>query len=92
MDPEVPRPGRIYQVAAEHRRALLAGEREAAARMVRAYGEAWKRIQSELEYITQRIEEALAADEEVSAAWLYRQRRWQALREQVLPRCGGPRR
>ena len=83
MDPEV-RPGRIYQVAAEHRRALLAGEREAAGRMVRAYGEAWKRIQSELEYITQRIKEALAADEEVSASWLFRQQRWQALREQVL--------
>jgi SPP1 gp7 family putative phage head morphogenesis protein len=84
MDREVTRPGRIYEVAAEHRRALLAGEREAAARMVRAYGEAWKRIQSELEYITQRIEEARRAGEEVSAAWLYRQRRWQALREQVL--------
>ena len=83
MDPEV-RPGRIYQVAAEHRRALLAGEREAAARMVRAYGESWKRIQSELEYITRRIEDARRAGEEVSAAWLYRQRRWQALREQVL--------
>ena len=84
MDREVTRPGRIYEVAAEHRRALLAGEREAAARMVRAYAEAWRRIQAELEYITQRIEEARRAGEEVSAAWLYRQRRWQALREQVL--------
>jgi SPP1 gp7 family putative phage head morphogenesis protein len=84
MDREVTRPGRIYEVVEAHRRALLAGEREAAARMVRAYGEAWKRIQAELEYITQRIEEALAADEEVSASWLMRQRRWQALREQVL--------
>lgn len=84
MDPEVPRPGRIYQVAAEHRRALLAGEREAAARMVRAYGETWRRIQSELEYITQRIEEARRAGEEVRASWLFRQRRWQALNEQVL--------
>lgn len=77
-------PGRIYEVVEAHRRALLAGEREAAGRMVRAYGEVWKRIQSELEYITQRIEEARRAGEEVSAAWLYRQRRWQALREQVL--------
>jgi len=84
VDPEVPRPGRIYQVAAEHRRALLAGEREAAARMVRAYGETWRRIQSELEYITQRIEEARRAGEEVRASWLFRQRRWQALNEQVL--------
>jgi len=77
-------PGRIYEVVEAHRRALLAGEREAAALMVRAYAEAWRRIQSELEYITQRIEEARRAGEEVSAAWLYRQRRWQALREQVL--------
>ncbi len=82
MDPETPRS--IYEVAEEHRRALLQGERDAASNMVRAYGEAWRRIRAELDAINRRIEDARQAGEEVRSSWLFRQQRWQALRAQVL--------
>lgn len=62
---------------AKHRAELAAGERRAANRMVRAYGQAWTDARRELDKLLARLEEARAAGLPVSPAWAYQQPRLQ---------------
>ena len=73
----------IYAVAEQHRRELLQRERRAASEMVRAYGEAWKRIKARLDDLSEQIAQARARGEEVSPSWLFQYERMQALQRQV---------
>ena len=73
----------IYAVAAQFKAELLRRERAAASRLVRAYGQAWQQIQVELKHLTDQIEAARIAGEEVSAAWLFQRGRLETLKSQV---------
>ncbi len=73
----------IFDVAEQHRRALLQRERRSASEMVRAYGEAWKRIKQRLDDLTQQIEQARGRGEEISPSWLFQYERLQSLQRQV---------
>lgn len=75
--------GRIFQVVAQHRAALLRGERQAASEMVRAYGEIWGRIRGQLDLLLEAKATAEAAGEAVDAAWLFKHERLQSLQSQV---------
>lgn len=79
----MPDPGRIYQVVEKHRRDLLRNERRAASAMVREYGAAWQRVKTQLDALTELIEAARKAGEEVNPSWLFRQNRLQSLLGQV---------
>ncbi|NOZ27973.1 MAG: hypothetical protein GXP39_07975 [Chloroflexi bacterium] len=65
------------------RRELLQNERRAAGEMVRYYGEVWRTVSVRLDALQRQIAEAREAGEEVSPAWLFRQRRLESLRVQV---------
>lgn len=73
----------IYDLADQFRAALLQKERAAAVRLVRAYGQAWQRLQANLDAVTRQIESARTAGEEVNAEWLRRQKRYRDLLDQV---------
>ena len=77
------KPGRLYEVAARQRTALLAGERQASSELVRAYGGIWQRIQARLDQLLVLRDEAVAAGEEIDASWLFQFNRLGALQEQV---------
>ena len=74
---------RIVAVADQFRAELLAEERAAASRMVRAYGGVWGRLSPRLDAITQAIEAKRAAGEEVHPDWLRRQERYTELLRQT---------
>jgi len=78
----------IYEIAERYRKALLVSERKAATEMVRAYGESWKRIKTNLDTLTAQITAARAAGEEVSAAWLFQRDRLAGLQRQVESEIG----
>jgi SPP1 gp7 family putative phage head morphogenesis protein len=78
----------IYDVAQSFRKALLKREREAATRLVKAYGSAYERLSAQLKILTDQIEKARAAGEMVSEAWLLRQERYRALLGQVIKEIG----
>lgn len=67
------------EVANEFRRALLDRERDAAARMVRTYGQLHKRLLAELEAVAAKIAEAEKDGLTVSPAWLWQQDRYHAM-------------
>lgn len=75
--------GRLYEVAEAQRAALLAGERQAAGELVRAYGGVWQRIQRALTYLLN--EEALIMDagSEIGLDWLLEYNRLALLLGQV---------
>lgn len=73
----------MYSAGMDFREALLRQERAAASRMVRAYGEAWGRIQSSLDDLMQQAAEARARGEAVGEAWMWRYGRLEALQAQV---------
>ncbi len=75
---------RIIAVTEQFRAELLAGERAAATRMVRAYGGAWARLVPRIDAITADIEARQAKGEEVSPDWLRRQARYLELERQML--------
>lgn len=68
---------------AGHRAALLRQERAAASAMVRAYGQAWQRLQARLDELQRRVAAARAAGETISPAWLAQEERLQLLLRQV---------
>lgn len=73
----------LEKTVAEFRRDLLARERAAASQMVRQYGEAWKRIQRDIELLTRRYYAAVAKGDATSTFWLYEFERLQKLRRQT---------
>lgn len=73
----------LSDVVAAYRAQLLAREAQAAARLVRAYGTAYKRIQADLGRITKRIEAAREAGEPLGMSWLFQQQRLHALKDQA---------
>lgn len=64
------------EVANEFRRALLGRERDAAARMVRTYGQLHKRLLTEMEAVAAKIAEAEKEGLTISPAWLWQQDRY----------------
>lgn len=78
-----PNPGRIYEIAENHRAALLKQERQAAGEMVHAYGSVWQRIRRELDDLLAAIADARRAGEDVTNGWLFRRDRLQSLLRQV---------
>jgi len=73
----------LFDIAEQHRRQLLQRERRAASEMVRAYGEAWKRIKARLDDLSEQIAQARARGEDVSPSWLFQFERLQVLQRQV---------
>jgi|GEM_PF-1371518 len=73
----------IQKVIEQYRRDLLAKERAAASKLVRAYGEAWKRIKAKLERLQTEYEAAKERGEEPGPDWIYQYNRAQAFRDQV---------
>ncbi len=77
------RSGELQRLAAVFRRALLRRERAAADGMVRAYGTAWRRIETRLQALLGEIAAAEERGEDVSLAWLFQRERLQTLQRQV---------
>lgn len=69
-------------VSEQFRRALLAQERQAATRLVRAYGGIWTRLQSQIEALTTELD-TLAAKGELSPAKVARLGRLKNLERQI---------
>lgn len=78
----------IYSVAKQFRRDLLAQEQAAARRLIEAYGQAWRRVQVEVDVLDQRIVTARRNGETVNAGWLYRKGRAEGLLEQIAVEIG----
>lgn len=78
----------LYELAARFRAELVLGERRAAGEMVRAYREAYRRLQADLARVQARIAEARRAGQEISPALLYRERRIQVLETRVVEEIG----
>ena len=75
--------GRIYEVAAAQRAALLRGERQAAGALVHAYGGIWRRIKEEVGRLLDLRAEAERRGEEVGPGWLFQFNRLDSLQRQV---------
>jgi len=75
--------GEIFDVIERFRRALLQNERRAASEIVRVYGEAWKRIEAELERLDAEYQAAKARGEKPDADWIFRFNRARAFHGQV---------
>src|SRR5687767_9707928 len=78
----------IYEAVQEFRRALLRRERDAAVKLVRAYGGAYERLSTQLDKLQRKMEAARVAGETVDQAWLLREQRYLALINQVLREIG----
>jgi hypothetical protein len=73
----------LVTIAKRFRRDLLQEERQAAMRMAEAYGLIWQDVRADLRQLTAQIEQARAAGEEISQAWLARQAHFQQILAQV---------
>lgn len=73
----------IYDKAESFKAALLKRERAASSQMVRAYGQAWKRLSKLLLALTEQIGDAASKNEPISPAWLYRQERYARLMNEI---------
>ena len=73
----------IFDVADKFKREMLRRDRAASNVLTRRYGELWKRIRREIETLTRRYYDALAAGEATSPSWVYRLDRLQRLQRQV---------
>lgn len=76
--------GEIYDAIDRFRRDLLRLERRSASEIVRVYGEAWKRIKSELERLQTEYEFARSRGEKPGPDWVYQFNRARSFRDQVL--------
>lgn len=76
-------PSDLERTASRFRADLLAGERQAATRLLDAYGQAYQRIRFELASLTAQIVQARESGQRVSAAWLFQRDRLQALQRQT---------
>jgi SPP1 gp7 family putative phage head morphogenesis protein len=66
---------RISATVAGFRRRLARDERRAVDALLRAYGEAWREVQGEIDRLTREIAARRAAGEPLTPAWLYQARR-----------------
>ena len=82
----MPDPIDIYAMAAKFRRDLLKHERAAAMELTEYYGGLWKHFKSDLKILQDAMRIAREAGEEISPAWLMRERRLQSLMEQAAER------
>jgi SPP1 gp7 family putative phage head morphogenesis protein len=73
----------VYELAEEHRRRLLEGEREAAVRMVDAYQDLYTAIQESLDGLYRQMAIAEADGEKVTSTWLMRRGRLESLLSQA---------
>jgi SPP1 gp7 family putative phage head morphogenesis protein len=73
----------VWNLQKEHRARLLARDEAAAADLTRAWSAAARRLDEEVARVAGRVAEAKATGERVSASWLRRQARYEALRRQV---------
>lgn len=73
----------LFDVAAKHRAAVLAGDRQAAGRLVESYGAAWQAVQQDLDTLLSRVEMARAEGITPSPAWLYQETRLRNLLAQT---------
>jgi SPP1 gp7 family putative phage head morphogenesis protein len=73
----------INQIAAEFRADLLRGEQKAAARMVRAYVVATRRLSRDLQRLIGQIERAEAKGERPGISWLFQQERLANLKREA---------
>lgn len=73
----------LYAQAQAFREDLLRGERRAAAEMVRAYGETYRRLRGEIDAVQRRIADMRAQGVEPTRAMLYREARLETLALQV---------
>ncbi|MBL8186577.1 MAG: minor capsid protein [Acidobacteria bacterium] len=78
----------IYDFAERFRAALLARDQSSARQLIQAYGLAFTRLQTQLSQLTTRIQNARAAGEEITPAWLQREERFKALMQQVGAEIG----
>lgn len=78
----------IYQIADKHRKALLMRENVAVDRMLGAWRIAEASMLAELKIVTDQIEAAILAQQEVSLGWLYRQDRYQVLLDTIAIEIG----
>lgn len=75
--------GEIFDAIERFRRELLTKERRVASELVRVYGEAWKRIRTELERIHTEYEAMKERGEKPGPDWIYQFNRARAFRDQV---------
>lgn len=75
--------GRLYEVAARQRAAMLRGERQAASELVRAYGGIWRRMQERLAGLLESRRQTEEKGQEVGPGWLFQFDRLGSLQRQV---------
>lgn len=73
----------IYDFAEQFRAALLARDQSSSRQLIQAYGLAFTRLQVQLAQLTNKIQSARAAGDEITPAWLQREERFKALMQQV---------
>lgn len=73
----------IYDFAERFRAALLARDQSSARQLIQAYGLAFTRLQNQLSQLTTKIQNARAAGDEITPAWLQREERFKTLMQQV---------
>lgn len=77
-------PGELQRQVEQYRKALLARERTASARLVREYGKIWRRIDREIQDLAGRYYRALQAGTASGTDWVYQFGRLRELRRQAL--------
>ncbi len=80
--------GLIHAAVERHRRELLRMERGAASEMVRAYGAIWQRLRVEIMDLSRQYNEALAANEAITPAWVFEFGRLDTLQRQTEAELG----
>jgi len=73
----------VYEAVVRYRAALLARERAAATALVRYYGEAWARLQADINATVAYLEAKRLAGEEITPGMLVRLDRMRAIQEQT---------
>lgn len=73
----------ILERARQYREQLRKGETEAAKALIGAFGTAHNRLQAQLAKVTEKVEAARSAGQEVSKAWLAQEKRYKELLQQI---------
>lgn len=73
----------VTRAVGQFQERLLRGDREVAAVLTRAYGDAWLRMRAEVDDLLTKYNQALQTGQPISPSWLYEQNRLQDLQRQV---------
>ncbi len=73
----------VYEISQAFRSALLQRDRQAAARLISAYGVSFARLNDSLDKLTKQIDAARNRGETITEGWLYRQARFRELIDQA---------